>query len=250
MAIANIDSREKNAHKCCSERIKVKSKKSASLRKIDNNPLVSDLHAHDVILGRGEGVNKHYGNILFRKLVAPLRTKFHDREEKKQAAMQIIDGIKQLNPPGRFLMISPVDKSSLYEISDKKAVTKVYQSLRDQRPERKQALLNDDESLAKDYDCLERVIHNTNVALQERQRKENKTPTASQCKNTMEKHVILPISYIGQSFAENPAINSDESKSIFRTLATLPHQSDNRLLHLTGIVGRLCQRIEELENRR
>jgi len=78
--------------------------------------------------------------MLFRKLVAPRRSNCYTREQRRQVAIDIINEVQKLDPPGRFLMISPVDCSSLYEISYKKTITKVCQSLRNQNREKKSSL--------------------------------------------------------------------------------------------------------------
>ena len=61
---------------------------------------------NDVLLGRGAGVNRHIGNVNFRTLVK-------DKQEEYAAAatniqkyliiMDILQKVKSLNPPGRFI---------------------------------------------------------------------------------------------------------------------------------------------------
>jgi len=268
MAITKISNLVKNeARKCYSQKSNVWNKKGASLRIKGNDSAVSELHPHDVILCRGEGINKHFGNVLFRKVVAPLRNNFYNLDERKEVARQVVEGIKQLNPPGRFLMISPLDQSCLYEISDKKALTKVYQSLRDQRGCKERAWNNIDhpsisskqqnsnniDNPSIEYNvCSEDILHNDVVTSQTQSERRNLKNEAlfPQMNNTIKRHVIMPISYIGQSFVENPAETSDESRRIFRMLEALPSQPESGMFHLIGIVGSLCRRVEELERTR
>ena len=62
-------------------------------------------HPHDVLSGRGNGVNMHPGNQYFRSLVGHLKNEYviSDRSDKPMFAKLIHGHIRALNPPGRFL---------------------------------------------------------------------------------------------------------------------------------------------------
>ena len=72
-------------------------------------------------------------------------------------------------------------------------------------------------------------------------------------KNGLGRHhqeVIMPLSYIGNSFLNNPYCSA-ASKSIFEEIATLDQRgNENPLLYLPSIVGSLCKRVMELEESR
>ena len=99
------------------------------------------VHDHDVLSGRGVNIAQHPGNQRFRTLI----TTFRDQEyctsysagEKRAVALQIIQHIKKLDPPGRFLkrdgrgqgnrgLNGPWD-----ELSEREAIKKTCQALRD-----------------------------------------------------------------------------------------------------------------------
>jgi len=225
-------------------------------RSISKSSLVCDLHPHDVILGRGEGISKQSGNVLFRQLVTPRRKMFYLREERNKVAQEIIDEINKLDPPGRFLMISPVDFSSLYEISHKKAITKVCQSLRDQSEEKKRILSkNCKRRICNDILTSKPISKQQISSQQEASGHLNKNQVTHSerhlpyCNDNTKQQVIMPLSYIGQAFLKTSDRCTDESKEIFKMLADLPNQDESALLHLPSIVGSLCRHISELERR-
>lgn len=99
------------------------------------------VHDHDVLSGRGVNIAQHPGNQRFRTLI----TTFRDQEycttysagEKRAVALQIIQHIKKLDPPGRFLkrdgrgqgtkgLNGPWD-----ELSERESIKKTCQALRD-----------------------------------------------------------------------------------------------------------------------
>ncbi len=99
------------------------------------------VHDHDVLCGRGVNIAHHPGNERFRSLV----TTNADAEyctaysvsEKKAVAHQIIQHIKDLDPPGRFLQregssaVSRGLEGPWEELPEKAAVKKTCQALRD-----------------------------------------------------------------------------------------------------------------------
>ena len=228
--------------KCTSSRIKTKDSK-----------LVSDLQLHDVIIQRGKGVNKHFGNELYQKLVASHRKHYDTHEERKEVAEMILNSIKKLNPPGRFLMISPVDCHSLYEISDQKVITKIYQSLRYQRGRK---VLNERESTGKNHfessrTCLESTIIDVEEKADEQKNSVQNNIAASLVGYDIAmKGQIEAISCLGKILLESSSEISHESREIFQMLVALPNQPESGVFHIPGIISMLCKRICEIENSR
>lgn len=64
---------------------------------------------NDIIIGRGAFINSHIGNIQFRVFCAERKGRFDSSSpaEKRTCALEVIDLVKQLNPPGRFLKRDP-----------------------------------------------------------------------------------------------------------------------------------------------
>jgi hypothetical protein len=89
-------------------------------------------HDYDILSGRGNFVNYHPGNEHFRALVRKHKIAYVacPKSMKGKFADMIVDQIKQLNPPGRFLKQD--DSTKLwYDIGDKKALDKTRQALRE-----------------------------------------------------------------------------------------------------------------------
>ena len=221
------------------------------VKKNCKSSLVSDLHPHDVIIGRGEGINKHFGNMLYRQLVAPRRSNFYTREQRKQVASDIINEIQKLDPPGRFLMISPVDCSSLYEISYKKTITKVCQSLRDQNAEKQQESYENNETRNDNVTSSETIKKRRVSSHQEvnKDLTQHAVTVFDGYDDSTKKQIIMPLSYIGSAFLETSDQCSEESKHMFRMLANISNQDESVLLRLPGIVGSLCKHIDDLERK-
>ena len=93
---------------------------------------ISQPHQHDVLGGRGNSSNMHPGNIMFRDLVMQDHAKYSlaSNAEKKNIASQIIDTIKNKNPPGRFLT-QDKETGAWICMSSEKASQKVCQRLRE-----------------------------------------------------------------------------------------------------------------------
>lgn len=125
------------------------------------------VHDHDVLSGRGAFVNGHVGNERFRQLAIDRKPQFDagNYSEKRALATEVVNIIRSLDPPGRFLKRvtsggnknasssndSPANKedeegSSLQargldggweELSDDRAIHKACQVMRDlNRPDR------------------------------------------------------------------------------------------------------------------
>lgn len=87
--------------------------------------------------GRGGLTNNARGNIFFRHLCKLKQDEYlkATKREKAGVAREIVQAIKALNPPGRFLKKTP--KGEWEEISDRKAREKTSQALREGAPEKR-----------------------------------------------------------------------------------------------------------------
>ena len=90
---------------------------------------------NDVLFGRGGGVNRHAGNIHFRKLVSAHEVDYRTTSrkcEKTDISARIVALIRQLDPPGRFLKN---EGSGIWrDVGDEKARNKTSQALRERGP--------------------------------------------------------------------------------------------------------------------
>jgi len=63
-------------------------------------------HPHDVLSGRGGGINSHVGNKKFREWVRERKEVYNlakTKTEKADIANEVIDLVREQSPPGRFL---------------------------------------------------------------------------------------------------------------------------------------------------
>jgi len=122
------------------------------------DPIVENpygVHSHDVLSGRGAFVNGHVGNQRFRTLSLDRKHKFDagNYSEKRALATEVVQIIRNLDPPGRFLkrvtnkqaktedsnwIVPPRGLEGFWEeLSDEKAIHKACQVMRDiDRPDR------------------------------------------------------------------------------------------------------------------
>lgn len=103
-------------------------------------------HDHDVLSGRGNFVNYHAGNEHFRALVRKHKVAYLacPKPQKGQFSRMIVDEMRLLDPPGRFLKQDKVTQL-WYDIGDKKALDKTRQALREGAPDLMKNLVNSDE---------------------------------------------------------------------------------------------------------
>jgi len=91
---------------------------------------------NDVLCGRGHIINNHYGNIQYRSLVRAVKLKYLNKKTKRAQkawiAVCIVQQIRCLIPPGRFLK---KESDAWYEIGDERARRKVGQALREDAPD-------------------------------------------------------------------------------------------------------------------
>jgi hypothetical protein len=97
-------------------------------------------HAHDVLSGRGGGINAHQGNVQFRLFVRARKDDYNlakNKMEKTQVAQEVIDIVRSLDPPGRFLQKDP-SYGGLggwwVELDEDKVMAKTSQALREGAP--------------------------------------------------------------------------------------------------------------------
>jgi hypothetical protein len=96
--------------------------------------ITADVQKNDVLCGRGGAINKHHGNIKFRALVSQYRGVYLSAKTKKLdkagIAAKIVNIVRNMNPPGRFLK---EDCSNLcwFDIGDAKAIKKAGQAMRE-----------------------------------------------------------------------------------------------------------------------
>jgi hypothetical protein len=93
---------------------------------------------NDCLLGRGGKINKHYGNVQLRNIVAARQLEYLSNStgklDKAYIAADIVASIRTANnPPGRFLE-QDVKTGIWYEIGDQRAIRKVLQALREHAP--------------------------------------------------------------------------------------------------------------------
>jgi len=93
-------------------------------------------HDNDVLFGRGGNINIHPGNETFRKIVHQKKRVYltaRFKREKRIIADSILEAIKSLGPPGRFLARDA--KTGLwYDVGNDKARDKTSQALRENAP--------------------------------------------------------------------------------------------------------------------
>lgn len=92
-----------------------------------------DLHINDVIIGRKKLSEKQIGNQRLQQLAQQKTHEYRHsfyRQQKKLVAVDIIEEIKKLNPPGRFLKPENRSSSAFREIDRDESITKVCHILR------------------------------------------------------------------------------------------------------------------------
>ena len=112
----------------------------SSRRNLNKGPRIV-AHDHDVLCGRGVNIAQHTGNERFRSLVNTRHDESYcenfSTSEKKALALEIVEHIQSLQPPGRFLKRSGRQHSSRglegpwEELNYKERVKKTCQALRD-----------------------------------------------------------------------------------------------------------------------
>lgn len=96
-------------------------------------------HPHDVLCGRGGGINSHVGNRIFRDWVADRRLDYNlasSKADKARVAKEVMNQVTMQNPPGRFLQRDATGGIGSWwiEITEEKAMAKTSQALREGAP--------------------------------------------------------------------------------------------------------------------
>lgn len=111
----------------------------ANISPANSLSVTSPISINDVLCGRGGLTNHHPGNIFFRKLVRHNQESYllATKRDKAGVAKGIVDTIRSLNPPGRFLKKArDISANGVWvEIGDRKAREKTSQALRERAPE-------------------------------------------------------------------------------------------------------------------
>jgi hypothetical protein len=117
---------------------------SSSMDNASSQVLITKLHHHDCIFGRGGFTNNYIGNANFRKLVNEHKMRYLscNKIEKPKVARDVVQLWKQLDPPGRFLTrwddgtkTKRGDPVAWVQCPDQKAQEKASQSLRERTPD-------------------------------------------------------------------------------------------------------------------
>lgn len=99
-------------------------------------------HEHDVLSGRGGGINAHLGNVQFREWVRVRKNDYNlapSKVEKARVAQEVIDLVRNQKPPGRFLQKDPTSGGMMggwwVEIDEERVLAKTSQALREGAPQ-------------------------------------------------------------------------------------------------------------------
>ena len=101
----------------------------------------------DVLFGRGGGTNHHAGNLRYRELISSHRQDYVQvaiKSEKANVSRRVVKAIKAGN--GRFLRKG--DDGRWHEVSDKEAVDKASQALREKTNTAKAAKVDEEKMVA------------------------------------------------------------------------------------------------------
>lgn len=104
---------------------------------------INDPNVNDVLCGRGGRINSHSGNVQFRDIIHSKKTVYlaptTKKLEKAHIAAGVVNDIRSMNPPGRFLK-EEKGTGMWYDIGDAKAIKKTGQALREDAPEIRPAI--------------------------------------------------------------------------------------------------------------
>lgn len=97
---------------------------------------ITNPHQNDVLSGRGNNVNLHPGNKNYRSVVLKFKNEYiaAPKSKKPQFARMVVETIRNLDPPGRFLK-QDANTQLWSDIGGKKAMDKARQALREGAPE-------------------------------------------------------------------------------------------------------------------
>lgn len=98
-------------------------------------------HDHDILLGRGGGINSFPGNQVFRQWVAERKEEYNlapNKHEKTRVAEEVMARVRNQTPPGRFLQRDPTAVTGpvwWVEVDEARALAKTSQALREGAPQ-------------------------------------------------------------------------------------------------------------------
>mmetsp|Transcript_20518 Transcript_20518/g.44653 ORF Transcript_20518/g.44653 Transcript_20518/m.44653 type:complete len:456 (+) Transcript_20518:815-2182(+) len=99
---------------------------------------IDNPNANDVLCGRGGRINSHAGNVQFRDIIQVKKSDYlaptTKKLEKAHIAAGIVNEIRSMYPPGRFLK-EEKESGMWYDIGDAKAIKKTGQALREDAPD-------------------------------------------------------------------------------------------------------------------
>lgn len=96
-------------------------------------PRPAEPHPNDVVLGRGNNIANHPGNLLFRQLVLEQKSAYNSapRQEKGMIASSIVERVRTLDPPGRFLELG--DDGLFRDVQEHRVLEKTCQACRERK---------------------------------------------------------------------------------------------------------------------
>lgn len=98
------------------------------------NNNISIAHSNDVLLARKSITKKHHGNQILACFIEQKKDEYQNaffREQKKLVAQDIVNKIKKLNPPGRFLELKNKSFTQWHEVDHDKCISVVCQKIRE-----------------------------------------------------------------------------------------------------------------------
>ena len=121
--------------------------------------LIKEPNVNDVLSGRGGRINSHPGNIQFRALVHQYKHTYLSKATKKldkvKIADRIVQGIRNMDPSGRFLKEDSKTHQWI-EIGDEKARKKAGQAMRERADETRKELKTNE---FLDFPGMNRIIN-------------------------------------------------------------------------------------------
>jgi len=93
---------------------------------------ITQPHINDVLSGKGNFAKQWTGNEFYRHLIAQRNVEYilANQKERKSLALSIVNRIRKMKPPGRFLKQDPLTKL-WFEIGDENAFKKTRQTFID-----------------------------------------------------------------------------------------------------------------------
>lgn len=239
-----------------------------TVSKYQRKPLIHKPHDHDVLTGRKVMAKKHPGNQLLIQIAEQKKDEYKNaffRKQKKLVAQDIIQEIKNLSPPGRFLALEDKSSSAWREVDHDTSTRAVCLTLRELAKIKSNTNIAQADQYHRDISQNGFTFRSqSNAAIQSRQHVgvsddnndsqdieeknvDGKLEHGDSLKPSYEqvKNFENSISILGQSLVEKP-IFCPRSKRILGKIANVG-KVQSGATRLPSIVGSLLERIEELE---